>query len=110
MKCSLSAILAAAALAVALNTPVTAENLPAGQVDFGKFSPPTSGAEFVEINIGSGLLSMVSRLVPKDEPEVAKLLGGLQQIHVNVIGLDDQNRTEMEKRVKKVRAELESQG
>jgi hypothetical protein len=105
-----SMLLATAMVALTLATPARAQTPPAGQVDFGKFSPPKSGAEFVEVNISSGLLSMASRLVPKDEPEVAKLLGGLQRIHVNVVGLDDDNRADIEKRAKKIRSELETQG
>jgi hypothetical protein len=53
---------------------------------------------------------MAARLAQKDQPEVAELIRGLQLIRVNVIGLDDQNRAEVEKRVKAIRSELDAQG
>ena len=53
---------------------------------------------------------MAARLVEKSEPDVADLIRGLQLIRVNVIGLDDSNRSEMEKRVKKIRSELDDRG
>src|SRR5439155_533363 len=86
-----------------LATGVCADNPSAGYVDFGKFSPPASGGEFVEVHIKSNVISMVARLVEKSEPDVAELIRGLQLIRVNVIGLDEENRAEMEKRVKKIR-------
>jgi hypothetical protein len=110
MKRLIPTMLAAAALVFFFNSRTVAEPLPSGQVDFGKFSPPNSGAEFVEVNLSSSLISMAARIVPKDQPEISQLISGLHLIHVNVIGLDDQNRGDMEKRVKKVRADLDSQG
>jgi hypothetical protein len=89
---------------------VYAENPPPGYVDFGKFSPAASGSEFVEVNVKSNLISMVAQLTQKDEPEVAQLLRGLQLIRVNVIGLNDENRAEIENRVKTIRGELDAQG
>ena len=82
---------------------------PAGQVDFGKFSAPVSGGEFVEVQVSSNMLSMTARLVEKQEPDLAKLLRSVQLIHVNVVGLTDENRAEMEKRVQQIRHELDGQ-
>jgi hypothetical protein len=65
---------------------IQAANQQAGFVDFGKLSGGENG-EFVEVNIGSNLISMVARLAHKDEPEVADMLQGLKSIRVNVIGL-----------------------
>jgi hypothetical protein len=87
-----------------------AETLSPGQVDFGKFSPPGSGGEFVEVYLSSGLISLAARLVEKQEPEVAKLLNGLQLVHVNVIGLDSDNRGDLEKRAQHFRKELDGKG
>ena len=82
----------------------------AGYVDFGKFSPSASGREFVEVHVTSSIISMAARLTQKSEPDVAELLRGLQLIQVNVIGLDDKNRADVEKRVKEIRAELDAKG
>ena len=87
-----------------------AESRPPGQVDFGKFSPPGSGGEFVEINLSSTLLSLAARFVEKEEPELAPLLSGLQLVRVNVLGLNDDNRADLEKRAQKIRRELDSKG
>ena len=86
------------------------ESLPPGQVDFGKFNPPGAGAEFVEVNVGSNLISLAASLLQKEEPDVAQLLNGLQLVHVNVIGLNEDNRNELEKRSQKLRQELDSNG
>src|SRR6202034_2132698 len=41
---------------------------------------------------------------------VAKVLDGLKLVKVNVIGLDDENRPEMEKRAQKIRQDLSGDG
>jgi hypothetical protein len=88
---------------------VAADN-PPGYVDFGRFSAPASGAEFVEVNVKANLISMVARLAEKQEPEAAELLRGLQMVRVNVIGLDDENRADVQKRVAKIRSDLDGHG
>jgi len=110
MKRSITIVLGTALFAslFALNT--SAENLPSGQVDFGAFTPPGGGGQFVEVNLTSSLISMAARFVEKQEPDLGQLLGGLQLVHVNVIGLDDENRGELEKRTDKIRKELDSKG
>ena len=81
----------------------------AGYVDFGKLAAPASGGEFVEVRISSNLIGMAARLVEKSEPEVGEVIRGLKLIRVNVIGLTDENRAEMQKRVKAIRDELDDQ-
>src|ERR1019366_1625970 len=76
----------------------------------GKFSPGDSGSQFVEINVNSNLIAMVGRLAQKAEPDVAELLQGLHSIRVNVIGLNDENRADIETRIKAIRAQLDTQG
>jgi hypothetical protein len=98
---------AALAAMMAVNAP--AQNQGPGFVDFGKFSPPSSGGEFVEVHINGNLISLVARLADKAEPEIAKLVRGLKLIHVNVIGLNDDNRSDVLKRVQAVRADLSEQ-
>jgi len=87
-----------------------AETLPPGQIDFGKFSPPGAGGEFVEVNLSSSLISLGARFLEKEEPDVARLLNSVQLVRVNVIGLNDENRADIEKRTQKIRKELESKG
>jgi hypothetical protein len=87
-----------------------------GYVDFGKLTPPTSGGQFVEVNISSNLISLVSKLAKnadkddKDLKAVTEVVKGLQHIRVNVIGLDDGNRADLTAKVKAVRDELDKQG
>ncbi len=90
--------------------PVHAENTPAGYVDFGKFSAPASGGEFVEVHVKSNLIAMAARLTEKSEPEAAELLRGLQDVRVTVIALDDDNRAEIQKRIKQIRTDLDARG
>ncbi len=81
----------------------------AGQIDFGPISAPAEG-QFVEVNIRSNLISMAARLTEKSEPEVAKLLRGLQAIRVNVVALNDENREELKERITALRTKLTEQG
>lgn len=97
-------------LSLVVSAGIAAESLPPGQVDFGKFSPPGSGGEFVEVNLTSSLISLAAKFVEKEEPDVARLLGGLQLVRVTVIGMNDENRGDLEKRAQKIRKELDSKG
>ncbi len=87
-----------------------AENLGPGHVDFGSFSPPKDGGEFVEVNLTSTLIGFAASLVEKEDADLAKLIRGVQLVKVNVIGLDEQNRGELEKRVQRIRKEMDSKG
>lgn len=82
----------------------------AGLVDFGKFTAPGKGGEFVEIQVKSNLLSLAAQLVEKEQPDAANLLRSVQLVRVNVVGLTDENREEMQKRVQKIRRDLDSHG
>jgi hypothetical protein len=110
MKRSLPIAIGSAILLMALNVAVRAADLPPGQVDFGTFSPPKEGGEFVEVNIPSSLILLVTRVVEKDEPDLAQVLNGLKLVRVNVIGLDEDNRAEMQRRAQRVRKELATKG
>jgi allophanate hydrolase subunit 1 len=94
--------------AAALPLPIYAQSPDNGHVDFGKFTPPDKGGEFVEVNVNSNLIAMVSRLTKHDDPDVAEVLAGLKQVHVNVISLDSKNRDDVIARIKQIRTDLES--
>ena len=110
MKRSIIAAIGTAVLAFCLPTIGRSENLPPGQVDFGKFVPSTSGGEFVEVNLTSSLISLASQLVEKEDAEIGRLLKSLQMVRVTAIGLDDDNRADLKKRAQKIREEMESKG
>jgi len=110
MRHSMPVSLATGLLSLSMLGHSAAENLPPGQVDFGKFSPPGGGGEFVEVNLGASLISLAASFVQKEEPDVAQLLNGLQRVHVNVIGVNDQNRTDLEKRSESLQQELTGKG
>lgn len=109
MKTKLSYSLAIAVLAAGVSFNVLA-GPPPGQVDFGKFTPPGDDGQFVEIQINSNLLSLAAQVVEKQQPETAKLLRSVQLVHVNVIGLTDENRAELTKRVRQIRHDLDARG
>jgi hypothetical protein len=109
MKKLAALVLAGVVCAASMNT-APAESLSAGEVDFGSFEAPSGGSEFVEVNLGATVISMAARLFEKEEPEVAKLLGGLHRVHVTAIGMDSENRLDLKKRAEKIRAELNSKG
>ena len=96
------------ALALPASAAETNDSKPA-PIDFGTFSPPKNG-QFVEINIGGGLIRMAAKLTGELEPEAAQILSNLECIRINVIGLDDDNRADVTDRVATVRGQLKSQG
>jgi hypothetical protein len=110
MKKNISYLTVMAVLFATLTIPSWADAPVPGYVDFGKLTPSTTGGEFVEVNIQSNLIGLATRFVEKQEPDVAQLLHNLKNVRVNVIGLDDKNREEMEKCVKGIRSQLETDG
>jgi Domain of unknown function (DUF4252) len=110
MKRLMPLIIGTATLCAAATLALGADTLLPGQVDFGEFSPPKGEGEFVEVNVPTGLITLASHLVEKDDPDVAKLLNGLKLVKVNVIGMDDDNRADMQKRAQKIRKDLAAKG
>jgi hypothetical protein len=110
MKSFTSFVLAAAVSSVAATASVYGEALPPGQVDFGTFPAPASGGQFVEVNLTSSLISLATKFLEKDQPDVAQVLKGLQLVRVNVIGMTEANRSDIESRVQAIRKELEAKG
>jgi len=101
-------IITVAALTLAVAFPGFAAQ-ESGYVDFGTI-PGASGRQFVEVNLQSNLISLAAKITAKHEPQVAELLRGIKQVRVNVVGLDDNNRETVEKKMQAVRGELESRG
>jgi hypothetical protein len=110
MKRFMPCIIGTAILCAVATLPALADELLPGQVDFGSFSPPKGGGQYVEVNVSPGLINLASQLVARDEPDVAKLLNGLKMVKVNIIGLDDENRPELEQRAQKIRQQLSGNG
>lgn len=110
MKYFIPTALGTVILSAAVAANASVETLPPGQVDFGTFSPSSSSGEFVEVNVTSSLISLAAHFLEKDEPDVAKLLNGLQLVHVNVIGVNDENRADLESKAQKIRKQLEGHG
>lgn len=109
MKTLFCTFLATTAVALTLNVAAQAADA-SGAIDFGTFTPPAKGGEFVEVHIRSNLIGMAARLAEKAEPEVAQMLRGLKNIRVNVIGMDDGNRSELETKIKNIRTQLDGAG
>ncbi len=80
-----------------------------GYVDFGRIVPSSDG-RFVEVNLSPGLLKFAAACAAKTEPQAAALLGNLRHVRVNVVELNDGNRTPTIERVQAIRRELEAQG
>ncbi len=107
MKRLMPFTLGTAVLCFGLNTTAWAADLMPGQVDFGAFSPPKEGGQYVEVKLPSNLISLAARVVEKEEPEVAELLRGLKLVRVNVVGIDKDNGAEIQKRMKSIRKDLD---
>ena len=110
MKSLIPIALGTSTLCFALTFSARAEDLLPGQVNFGSFSASKGRGEFVEVNVPSNLISLAARFVQAKDPDAAQLLNGLKLVRVNVIGLDDDNREELQKRALKVRADLTGKG
>jgi hypothetical protein len=107
-------------LAVALVAPMslvpagmaadTAASKSPGYVDLGSFAAPSSGGRFVEVNLPRNLLALAARFAAKEDPEAARLIGQIESVRVNVVGIEEANREELAKRATEIRGELESKG
>jgi hypothetical protein len=109
MKRIMPCLIGAAIVCAAGFSAFAEEPLP-GRVDFGAFSPPKDGGQYVEVNVPSTLIHLASQIIAKDEPDVAKVLDGLKLVKVNVIGLNDENRDGLEERAQKIRKDLSDEG
>jgi hypothetical protein len=86
-------------------TALAAANVDPGYVDFGKFTAPAHG-EFVQVNIGKGLLGFASLFARHKDAAAADLMSNITRVRVNVVGLDDGNRAATTERMTEVRARL----
>jgi hypothetical protein len=105
MKRSLTQSLWLALLAAGLCTSALIASQP-GEVDFGKLGQADKGGKYIEVNVGRNLLSLAAKLIDKQQPEAAKLLRSVQLVRVNVIGLSDSNRDDIQKKVGNIHAQL----
>jgi hypothetical protein len=110
MKLLLTLTLTASLFATGLASSAFAENLLPGQVDFGEFTPSADGGEFVEVNLSGNLISMAARFIEKQEPDIAAVVKGIHLVRVNVIGVSEANKPDLQKRMDKVRHDLEGKG
>jgi len=103
---------ATACCLLALPVLATEENTASpSAIDFDVFSPSEDGS-FVEIRVNNGLINMAARLAETSEPEVAKILGGLKSIRVNVIKFEEGEKGEKKKvtsRIESIRKQLDDQ-
>jgi hypothetical protein len=109
MKNLLRSSLALAAFAFALAGIARAADAEPGYADIGKLMPSAEG-KFVEINLSPGMLKFVARIAAHQEPETADLLANLKRIRVNVITLDEANRSSTIEKIDAIRRNLETQG
>lgn len=82
---------------------------PAGYVDFGSFEA-SPDKEYVEVDINKALLKLAATFAKNEDPEIAEILGNLEHVHVNVVGMDDSNRESATDRIETLRARLETEG
>lgn len=99
-----------AALAAGLLFTLNADPESSGRFNFDRLPLPAGGGECVEVQVTSNLIRMAARLVERHEPDIAQLLRGLESVHVNVVGLDSQNRSQVRARFEALRTDLEAQG
>jgi Domain of unknown function (DUF4252) len=98
----LLAVLAAATL---FTHTARADAPPPGFIDFGTLAP-SGDSTFVEVNLKRNLLQLAARLTERHEPEVAKLLRSIHSVRVNVVGMNQENRTAVRQQIEAVRRQL----
>ena len=102
-------ILVVSGLSLAVAVGVRAAEVEPGYVDIGQLLPSAKG-QFVEVNLSSGLLRFAAKIAAHEEPEAAELIANLKRIRINVVGLDDSNRTGTIERMESIRRKLETEG
>lgn len=107
MKNSLRSVFAAVALTVTTATVSFAAE--PGYVDFGSIAGSSKGQK-VEITLGKGMLKFASFIAGKHDADAGALIGGLNAIRVNVLGLDDANRDSVNEHVRTIRERLAREG
>ena len=80
-----------------------------GYVDFGKLVAPAKG-EYVDVTLGKGMLKLAGVIAKCKDREAAELISGLTSVRVNVVGLDDSNRSATTDRITALRQELARDG
>ncbi|MBA3849879.1 MAG: hypothetical protein C0502_07770 [Opitutus sp.] len=109
MKHLLRHTLAAATVSLALATASFAAEEETGFVDIGELIPSAKG-QFVEVNLSPALLKFAARIAKAHEPDAADIVGDIQRIRVNVVGLDEANREANVEKIEAVRSRLEKAG
>jgi len=102
-------LLVVSGLSLAVVAGARAAETEPGYVDFGQMMPSAKG-QFVEVNLSSGLLRFAAKIAAHEEPEAAELIANLKRIRVNVVGLDDSNRSGTIERMNSIRRKLETEG
>lgn len=106
---SIRSLVLIAGSALALSSFALAADSNPGAIDIGQLMPSAQG-QFVEINLSSGLIKFAAKIASRQDPEAAELIAGLKSIRVNVIGMDDSNRSDTIAKIEAVRRKLEAQG
>lgn len=110
MKRTLLPLVASTSLLLGLAAQVRADAPAAGYLDFGKLTASAEGGQFVEVNVPANLLRMAAQITRKQEPELASLLDGLSHVRVNVVGLGNDNRSDITGRLTSLRQTLDQGG
>jgi hypothetical protein len=110
MTHSLGRLLSLGLVCAALTTGARAEETQPGYAEFGKLTASSTAEQFVEVNLQGALLKLAAQVTKKNDPDVAELIGGIQRVRVNVVGLGDDNREDISKRVENLREELVGKG
>lgn len=97
-------------LAAALNLNAAQSAVSALDPALFKLPASRSGMQYIEVNIGRGLIGLVTRSVAGREPEIAEVLKELRGIRVNVVSLDEGNRSGVMTQLSKVRSSLATAG
>lgn len=78
-------------------------------LDLGSFTPTGEG-QFVQVHLSDNLIRMAAKIAEQFEPELATLLQDVHLVRVNVVGVTDVNRDEIQTQLIGIRERLDTAG
>ena len=81
-----------------------------GRVEFGEIPHSQSRGEFVDVNIGKGMIALTAKLIAKQDPEAASVLIGIDSVRLNVVGLDEENALPVRQKAQSLTTSMDQAG
>lgn len=77
-----------------------------GYVDFGSFEALQNSTKVTEVLLDEDLLSALATISNEDDPNIMAILNGLKLVKANVFEINDENESELIKRINEIDSKL----